>query len=131
MQWQQLVLTVAAAAAAAPVRLVVDTDLGFDVDDAGALAVASHLADLGECELVGVVHDTGPAGPRGKPSRRSVDAPRRVGFVKGVGGADTIVHYYGRDPPLGAYTGPWGSSDDAQQAQDKCSCPRRNRVAWP
>ena len=29
-----------------PVQLIVDTDLGFDVDDVGALAVANHLTDV-------------------------------------------------------------------------------------
>ena len=27
----------------APVPLIIDTDLGFDVDDVGALSVANHL----------------------------------------------------------------------------------------
>ena len=31
----------------APVQLIIDTDLGFDVDDVGAIAVAHALADQG------------------------------------------------------------------------------------
>ena len=78
----------------ARVQLIVDTDLGFDVDDVGALAVANHLSDIGECDLLAVVHNTG--------------------FYEGIGGVDTINNY-GRsgdqeELPLGAYHGPWGSS---------------------
>ena len=42
---------------AATVRPVVifDTDMGSDVDDAGALAVLHRLADLGEAEIAGVI----------------------------------------------------------------------------
>jgi hypothetical protein len=39
-------------ARANPVTLIVDTDIGFDVDDAGALAVANKLADFGEVNLL-------------------------------------------------------------------------------
>jgi len=34
----------------APVQLIIDTDLGFDVDDVGALAVAHALADQGHVD---------------------------------------------------------------------------------
>lgn len=78
---------------ATPVQLIVDTDLGFDVDDAGALAIANHLQDIGECEIIAVVHNTG--------------------FDKGIGGVDSINTWYKRNwhkpLQLGAYTGPWGS----------------------
>ena len=40
------------------VDLVIDTDLGFYVDDVGAVAVANHLADIGLCEILGVVYIT-------------------------------------------------------------------------
>ena len=40
---------------AAPVRLILDTDMDTDCDDAGALAVLHALADAGECALLGVV----------------------------------------------------------------------------
>lgn len=46
-------------------------DLGFDVDDAGALAVAHHLCSLDNCDIIGEVHNTG--------------------FVKGIGGVDIIA----------------------------------------
>ncbi len=44
-------------------RLIVDTDAGFDVDDVGALAVANALQDNGECEIVAVAHTNGCVAP--------------------------------------------------------------------
>lgn len=44
-----------------PVRIIIDTDLRSDVDDAGTLALAHALADNGACELIGVIaSQTGP-----------------------------------------------------------------------
>lgn len=40
---------------AAPVRLILDTDMDTDCDDAGALAVLHALVDAGECTLLGVI----------------------------------------------------------------------------
>lgn len=40
---------------AEPVRIILDVDLCEDVDDAGALAVLHHLADLGEAEILGIL----------------------------------------------------------------------------
>ena len=40
--------------ASAPVRLIFDTDIGNDVDDAMALAVIHALADRAECQLLAV-----------------------------------------------------------------------------
>jgi hypothetical protein len=40
--------------AAEPVRLIFDTDLGGDIDDAMALAVIHALQNRGECELLAV-----------------------------------------------------------------------------
>ena len=110
-----LSLLVAASGAArgvALVELVIDTDLGFDVDDVGAVAVANHLADIGLCKIQGVVHNTG--------------------FVEGIGGADAVLNYYGRGgdaAALGAYKGPWASSPDAQKAQDRYTSSMIAR--WP
>ena len=86
------------------VQLIIDTDLGFDVDDAGAIAVGNHLADIGKCNLLGIVHNTG--------------------FYYGIGGVDTINNYYNRDYNksllnLGAYTGQWGSSQQSQNNQNR------------
>ncbi len=39
--------------------IIFDTDMGSDVDDAGALALLHRLADLGEVELAGVIFSSG------------------------------------------------------------------------
>jgi hypothetical protein len=44
-----------ATASAAPVKLIFDTDVGDDCDDAGALAMLHALADRGEIELLAVM----------------------------------------------------------------------------
>ena len=78
----------ATIALASKVKLIVDTDAGFDVDDVGAIAVANALQDAGECEIVAVSHTNG--------------------FDKGIGAVSTLMHWYGRDDvPLGAYKGVW------------------------
>lgn len=74
-------------------------DIGFDVDDAGALAVANHLQDQRYFQLLGVVHNTG--------------------FHKGIGAVDVINNYNERrELDLGGYRDRWASSSDAQNAQD-------------
>ncbi len=40
---------------AEPVRIIFDTDMDTDCDDAGALAMLHNLADLGECEILATV----------------------------------------------------------------------------
>ena len=40
------------------VRILFDTDMGADCDDAAALALALELMDAGECELLAVTHCT-------------------------------------------------------------------------
>ena len=82
--------------AATPVRLIVDTDAGFDVDDVGAIGVANALADNGECEIIAIGHTNG--------------------FVKGIGGVSTLMRFSGRDAPttpLGSYKGPWAANPNA------------------
>lgn len=44
-------------AADAAVRLILDTDMSGDCDDAGALALLHALADRGECELLATVNN--------------------------------------------------------------------------
>ena len=69
-------------------KLIVDTDAGFDVDDVGAVAVANALQDNGECEIVAVAHTNG--------------------YNLAIGAVSSIMHFYDRDDvPLGAYKGPW------------------------
>ena len=76
------------AHADSPIRLIIDTDAGFDVDDVAAIAVANALADNGECEIIAIGHTNG--------------------FSKGIGAVSTLMHFHQRDSvPLGAYKGPW------------------------
>ena len=47
-----------------PVSIIYDTDMDTDVDDVGALAVLHALVDLGEAELLAVIHSSpNPDGP--------------------------------------------------------------------
>jgi len=46
-------------------KIFIDTDLGNDCDDAGALAIAARSHAKGECEIIGISHCTSsPYGPR-------------------------------------------------------------------
>lgn len=68
------------------VPVIFDTDLGYDVDDAGALAVLHALADRGEAEILATM---------------SV-----VGDPLSAGALDVINTYYGRpNIPVGAMKG--------------------------
>ena len=75
-----------------PIPLIIDTDMGFDVDDVGSLCLANALMDLGEAKILAVVHDTA--------------------YYKGVGAVSVLNHYYGHDNiTLGAYKGPFGKEN--------------------
>jgi len=66
------------------VKIIYETDMESDIDDAATLALLHALADNGECEILAVMHNT------------SDDY--------GVGVIDAINTYYGRpDLPIGAY----------------------------
>ena len=68
------------------VPIIFDTDLGYDADDAGALAVLHTLADRGEAEVLATV--------------------TVVGDPQSAGALDVINTYYGRpDTPVGAFQG--------------------------
>ena len=74
----------------APVKLVLDTDMGGgacrDVDDVVALCISHAMVDNGEAELLAVVQDTAP--------------PACAGVIS------VLNHWYGRDDiPIGAYKG--------------------------
>ncbi|KLU07406.1 Inosine-uridine preferring nucleoside hydrolase [Rhodopirellula islandica] len=73
-----------------PVKLILDTDMSGDCDDAGALALLHALADRGECELLAVVTN------------------RRDLTNASAAAVDAINTYYGRgDIPIGTdKTGP-------------------------
>jgi len=91
-----LSVATAAVAATAPVQLIIDTDLGFDVDDVGAIAVAHALADQGRVDILGIVCNTG-----------------RDSCIVGV---DIVNTYYGRSTmPIGSFSGKFGSYTDNGQ----------------
>ncbi len=70
-----------------PVNIIMDTDIGSDCDDAGALAVLHQYADKGMANILGVIFSSGK---------------NRYG----VGVCDAINTWYGRgDLPLGQYAG--------------------------
>ena len=72
------------------VKLIIDTDMGYDVDDVGAVCIANMLQDRGEAKILAIVHNTG--------------------FDLGVGAISSINHYYGHDDiPIGAYKGPFAN----------------------
>ena len=70
-----------------PVKIILDTDMGSDCDDAGAFAVLHRYADLGMAEIIGCIYSSG-----------------KVPFGAGI--IEAINIYYGRpDIPIGAYYG--------------------------
>ena len=77
-------------------QLIIDTDLGFDVDDVGAIAVAHALANQGTVDILGIVCNTG-----------------RDACIVGV---DIINTYYGRsNMSIGSFKGSFGSYTDNGQ----------------
>jgi inosine-uridine nucleoside N-ribohydrolase len=81
-----LTMMFAVAGEGAPVKIIFDTDMMTDCDDAGAMAVLHALADNGECEILATVVS-------------SAD-PWSVAAV------DAINTYYGRaDLPIGMVKG--------------------------
>jgi hypothetical protein len=73
-----------ATARGEPVRIIYDTDMGSDCDDAGALAVLHVYADRGLAEIVGCIYSSG-----------------KVPYGAGV--VEAINVYYGRqEVPVGA-----------------------------
>lgn len=77
---------------AARQKLIVDTDMGLDIDDVAAVCMANRMHNAGEVELLAVVHNTG--------------------FAKGVGGISAINHWYGNDDiPIGGFKGAFGRDE--------------------
>lgn len=64
-----------------PVKIIFDTDIGGDCDDAGALALIHRLCDRGEAELLAVTH--------------CYNGPYYAGCI------DAIDRFYGRTVPVG------------------------------
>ncbi len=90
-------LPVGRLTAATPVRVIFDTDLGADVDDAGAVAVLHALADGGEAEILAM----------GLSVKHPWSAPC----------LDALNTYYNRpDIPIGALKGP-GVDDGCKYAE--------------
>ena len=70
-----------------PVKIILDTDMGSDCDDAGALALLHRYADLGMAEIIGCIYSSGKV-------------PYGAGIV------EAINIWYGRpEIPIGAYYG--------------------------
>lgn len=71
--------------------IILDTDMGPDCDDAGALAVLHALVDNGEANLLGVVVSSTDGKGKAAPA---------LGFI------DAVNTYYGRpDIPIGLWKG--------------------------
>ncbi len=64
-----------------PVKIIFDTDIGGDCDDAGTLAMLHRLCDRGEAELLAVTH--------------CAATPYVAGCI------DAINRYFGREVPVG------------------------------
>ncbi len=74
-----------------PVKLILDTDMSGDCDDAGAMAVLHKLADFGECELLACVLNGRDLDKAGAATIRAIN-----------------VWYGRRDIPVGTYQGTKG-----------------------
>ena len=87
-----------------PVKLILDTDMSGDCDDAGALALLHALADRGECEILAVVTNR----------RDLTDASAAA--------VDAINTYYGRgDIPIGTdKNGPTALQRAGRQGCQRC-----------
>ncbi len=64
-----------------PVRIIYDTDIGGDCDDAGTLSMLHRLCDRGEAELLAVTH--------------CAATPYAAGCI------DSINRFFGRETPVG------------------------------
>ncbi len=129
-----MVMLAAFAAFAKPVRVIFDTDMYTDYDDAGALACLHTLADAGECEILATVACTRDAmsvamceiinASRGRPG-----IP--VGCTKGMGqsGMDPIhVRIYGETVRRYAK---WVKTPNSNDAPDATDVYRRVLAAQP
>ena len=83
-----------------PVKVILDTDMGSDCDDVGALALLNEYANRGQVEILGVIYSSGAV-------------PYGTGII------DAINLYYGNeDIPVGAnYDASVGDSIDKMLAE--------------
>ncbi len=89
-----------------PVKIIFDTDLGGDCDDAGTLAMLHRLCDKGEAELLAVTH--------------CFATPWNAGAI------DAINRFYGREVPVGINYCDTRPEDRGNHATDLCeTCPNR------
>ncbi|MGB3586513.1 MAG: nucleoside hydrolase [Tunicatimonas sp.] len=81
-------------------RIILDTDMGSDCDDVGALALLNEYANQGKVEIVGIIYSSGAV-------------------PYGVGVIDAINHYYGNEQiPIGAsYDSLFGDPVDKMLAE--------------
>lgn len=92
-------VVVAAALQAGPVKVIFDTDMYTDFDDAGALACLHAMADAGECEILATLSCTRDC--------------------RSVAMCEIINAYYGRpDIPVGCSKG-LGVSDGGNASHEK------------
>lgn len=94
-------------------RIILDTDMGSDCDDVGALALLNEYVNFGKAEMLGVVYSSGAV-------------PYGVGII------DAINRYYGNDHiPIGAnYDSGFGDPVDKMLAEKlaKDTTAFKNRV---
>lgn len=83
-----------AATLVPPQNIIIDTDMGFDVDDVGAVCLGNALQMEGHAKIIAIVHNTGCS--------------------IGIGGVSAINHFYGHDDDiiLGAWKGRYGKNCD-------------------
>ena len=85
-------------------KIIFDTDIGGDCDDAGALALIHRLCDKGEAELLAVTH--------------CFNSPYYAGCI------DAINRFFGREVPVGInYSKPFSENRGVYAAElcEKCS----------
>ena len=85
-----------------PKKIIFDTDIGGDCDDAGAMALLHRLCDLGEAELLATTH--------------CFATPYVAGCM------DAINTYYGRQVPVGINYAVTKSTDEGRYARALCEC---------
>ncbi len=90
-------------------KIILDTDMGSDCDDVGAMALLHAYADMGMAEIIGCIYSSG-----------------KVPFGAGI--IEAINIYYGRPQiPIGAYYG-----DEVGDPKDKMTAEKlaRDTIAF-
>lgn len=93
-------------------KIIIDTDIGNDIDDALALSLAHSLADRGECELLAVTVNKG-----------NRYAPAYV---------DVLNTFYGRgDIPVGWIGGEGATPEEGNFVKQVCECRDEGFSGYP